>query len=94
MPWQERTVTMSRHEFVVLANQEGANLSALCRQFGISRPTAYKWLNRYRPGPRSRRAGDPGCAPDLGWPQTAPPITRSGAGGPSGQYLHRDPAPP
>lgn len=38
MPWQERTVIMSRHEFVVLANQEGANLSELCRQFGISRP--------------------------------------------------------
>jgi transposase InsO family protein len=29
---------------------EGANISALCRDFGISRTTAYKWLARYRAG--------------------------------------------
>jgi len=48
-------------EFVKLADQEGANMSALCRRFDISRPTGYKWLRRYREdGPegleeRSRR---------------------------------------
>ena len=31
-----------RAEFVELASAEGANLSRLCRQFGISRPTAYQ----------------------------------------------------
>lgn len=36
-----------RHEFVLLARQEDANISALCRQFGISRKTGYKWLARY-----------------------------------------------
>jgi transposase InsO family protein len=30
------------------ASQEGANVRALCREFGISPPTAYKWLARYR----------------------------------------------
>jgi transposase InsO family protein len=37
-------------EFVQLADQEEANMSALCRRFEISRPTGYKWLRRYREG--------------------------------------------
>jgi transposase InsO family protein len=36
-----------REEFVMLANREDANTSELCRRFGISRKTAYKWLGRY-----------------------------------------------
>jgi transposase InsO family protein len=36
-----------RHEFVLLAAQPDVNLKQLCRRFGISRPTAYKWLQRY-----------------------------------------------
>ena len=35
-----------RREFVLLAEQEGANVSGLCRRFGISRKTGYKWLAR------------------------------------------------
>ena len=35
-------------EFVKLADQEEANMSALCRRFDISRKTGYKWLGRYR----------------------------------------------
>lgn len=38
----------SRLEFVLLAQQPGSNISALCRQFQISPKTAYKWLERYR----------------------------------------------
>jgi transposase InsO family protein len=48
MSWQEVTVVSLRAEFVALAHQEGANVRALCRRFGISPPTAYKWLRRYR----------------------------------------------
>jgi transposase-like protein len=47
MPWQERSVMSERLEFVTLASQEGANISALARRYGISRKTAYKWLDRY-----------------------------------------------
>jgi len=36
-----------RREFVMLAQVEGANMSELCRRFGISRKSGYKWLGRY-----------------------------------------------
>jgi len=49
----------NRMEFVRLASAEGANVSELCRRFGISRKTGYKWLTRHRAGTdvsdRSRR---------------------------------------
>jgi transposase len=37
-----------RHEFVVFASQEGANIRELCRRYGISPKTGYKWLGRFR----------------------------------------------
>lgn len=46
MPWSEVSVMELRMEFVMLARQAGANVSALCRGFGISRKTGYKWLAR------------------------------------------------
>lgn len=48
MPWDARNAMSLRHEFVQLALQEGANRRELCRRFGISPPTGYKWLARYR----------------------------------------------
>ncbi|GAB4574705.1 MAG: hypothetical protein Kow0077_22620 [Anaerolineae bacterium] len=48
MPWEERTLMSVRKEFVELAQQEGTNFSALCRRYGISRKTGYKWLRRYQ----------------------------------------------
>ena len=36
-----------RHEFMLLAQQPGVSLRALCRRFEISPTTAYKWLARY-----------------------------------------------
>lgn len=49
MPWKKEETTMElRAEFVQLANQPDANMSRLCRRYGISRPTGYKWLRRYR----------------------------------------------
>lgn len=52
MPWQERSVMSERQEFVVFAAREGANIAALCEQFGISRKTGYKWLARAAAGDR------------------------------------------
>ena len=53
MPWQERSVVSQRREFVAFAAQEGANVSALCDQYGISRKTGYKWLARAAAGDRT-----------------------------------------
>lgn len=49
MPWHEVTLMSQRKELIHLAQQEEANLSRLCRYFGVSRKTAYKWLGRYNP---------------------------------------------
>ena len=47
MPWKERSIMSQRLEFVELASQPGSNRRELCRRFGISPTTAYKWLRRY-----------------------------------------------
>ena len=39
-----------RRDFVLAALSPGANISQLCRRFGISRNNGYKWLRRYRRG--------------------------------------------
>ncbi len=50
MAWGERTVEQMREEFVrrVLAQEQSK--AALCREYGISRPTGDKWLERFRNG--------------------------------------------
>jgi len=50
MPWKEQTVKMSREEFVKRVTAKEKSVSALCREYGISRDTGYKWLNRYQNG--------------------------------------------
>jgi transposase InsO family protein len=60
MPWREVSEVDQRREFVQLALQEGANRRELCRRFGISPDTGYKWLFRWASGEtelasRSRR---------------------------------------
>lgn len=47
MPWQDASLVELRHEFVLMATQDRANISRLADRFGISRPTAYKWIKRY-----------------------------------------------
>ncbi|MEX3914971.1 IS481 family transposase [Paraburkholderia sp. BR10872] len=47
MPWNPRNTMNLRLEFVNLALQEGANRRELCRRFGISPKTGYKWLARH-----------------------------------------------
>lgn len=47
MPWNTRDAMSLKKEFIALALQPGSNKRDLCRRFGISAPTAYKWLKRY-----------------------------------------------
>lgn len=62
MPWEEKRPVEQRFEFVLAAEKGEESMAALCREFGISRQTGYKWLKRYREDPspqalvdRSRR---------------------------------------
>lgn len=46
MPWEDKTVEELRKEFAEAAKGSD-NFSALCREFGITRKTGYKWVERY-----------------------------------------------
>jgi transposase InsO family protein len=47
MSWDIKNIVARRHEFVALALAGGISMAALCRRFGISRKTGYKWRVRY-----------------------------------------------
>ena len=61
MPWQEVSTMSLRQEFIRMVQHATVSVSELCRRYGVSRKTGYKWLGRYRrEGPaglpdRSRR---------------------------------------
>lgn len=70
MPWQETSVMDQRKDFIAdwLSCE---TISGLCRVYGISRTTAYKWIERYEEddedglADRSRRPHrSPGATPD------------------------------
>ena len=48
MPWKEKSVEKMREEFVKRVLSEEKSKSALCREYGISRPTGDKWIKRYQ----------------------------------------------
>jgi putative transposase len=50
MPWEEVCSMDSRMSFLVQVNESDESLAALCRRFGISRKTGYKWIERYEEG--------------------------------------------
>jgi transposase-like protein len=50
VPFRKETVEMNREEFVKDAVARTASFAALCRNYGISRPTGYMWLKRYENG--------------------------------------------
>jgi transposase InsO family protein len=46
MPWQITKMNDVRREFVTKALQGGVSFAALCREYGVSRKTGYKWKQR------------------------------------------------
>jgi len=72
MSWRPKGVRDQRVEFVVRTSR-GESISELCREYGISRPTGYLWVRRFRElgvagvEERSRR-------PSISPGQTAPEI--------------------
>lgn len=50
MPWRTMEVKDQRVQFVVSALKPEKTFKALCGEYGISRPTGYLWVKRYREG--------------------------------------------
>jgi transposase len=48
MPWNESTRMDERLAFVEAYLTGTFNMSELCRSAGVSRPTGYLWVERYR----------------------------------------------
>lgn len=60
MSWKEISSVVRRLQFVKLACKAQAGLSQLCRRFGMSRKSGYKWIRRFeREGPRGLRDRSP-----------------------------------
>ena len=47
MPWKETCPVDERLRFIGLVKDSDDSFAALCEQFGISRKTGYKWVERY-----------------------------------------------
>jgi putative transposase len=47
MPWREMSPMQQRLEFIRDHETELFTVTELAAQYGISRKTAYKWLNRH-----------------------------------------------
>ena len=48
MTWKAEDVSEQRLKFAIRADGGTEPMTALCAEFGISRPTGYLWLKRYR----------------------------------------------
>ena len=48
MGWKRTNVSEQRMQFVIRAASGQEGMAALCREFGISRPTGYLWRRRYQ----------------------------------------------
>jgi transposase InsO family protein len=48
MPWKESRIVDQRLQFLSSYQKEEMSVSDLCREFGVSRPTGYRWINRYK----------------------------------------------
>lgn len=50
MPWKETCTMQERRAFIEAWLSHRFGMSELCRRFGVSRPTGYKWLERFKEG--------------------------------------------
>src|SRR5271157_911392 len=48
MGWLETCAMDERMRFVMAVEEQEEAFAGVCRRFGISRKTGYKWLERYR----------------------------------------------
>lgn len=50
MPWKEQQTVDQRMAFVLAYMQHRVTMAELCREFGVSRKTGYKWTQRFIDG--------------------------------------------
>ena len=48
MPWKVSCIVDQRLQFLSSYQKEEMSVSDLCHEFGVSRPTGYRWINRYK----------------------------------------------
>jgi transposase InsO family protein/transposase-like protein len=53
MPWKESTAVEERSRFAMTYLSGAFQMSELCAQYGITRPTGYKWVKRFESGGRA-----------------------------------------
>jgi transposase InsO family protein len=70
MAWKEQSVVDARKEFIKeFQCRQEPSLASVCRKYGVSRTTGYKWLRRFAEGGEAslvnglRRAGQPQKSP-------------------------------
>jgi transposase InsO family protein len=66
MAWQVTTVLDERRALIRAVSEGGESMTIAARSAGVSRPTAYKWLERWR------REGEPGLEDRSRRPRTSP----------------------
>jgi len=47
MPWKEISIMEERYRFVLSAYKSTESFTGICRKFGVSTKTGYKWLKRF-----------------------------------------------
>ena len=72
MPWARTDVSEQRIQFVVRAASGKERMAALCREFGISRPTGYRWRGRFQQGGSVTAVVERSRRPQRSPSQTAP----------------------
>ena len=72
--WGQVNVNDKRVEFVLRAARGREKMTALCREFLISRQTGYKWLRRYRGCRQIRELGEQSRRPRRSPRKTAPEL--------------------
>jgi len=73
MPWRESVPMDERVQFIGDWLKERASLAAVCRRYGISRKTGYKWIARYE-ADRERGLEARSSRPHLSPHATAPAV--------------------
>lgn len=63
MPWELNKVEVQRKDLINAFLDGDASMTELCKQYKISRKTAYKWLNRYIKGKGESKLSDLPKAP-------------------------------